>query len=113
MTETHVYKLLTDADWHVAKTHGATQTALDVDDGYVHLSTQDQVSETAQLHYKGQRDVRLLEFAIAALPEMKWEASRGGQLFPHLYAPLEIDWAARQWTLTLGEDDAPVMPEDL
>ncbi|KCZ92081.1 DUF952 domain-containing protein [Hyphomonas johnsonii] len=113
MTDTHVYKLLTVADWAAAEAAGVTATALDLADGYVHLSARDSVAETARLHYAGASGVRLLEFAIADLPPLKWEPSRGGTLFPHLYHPLAIALATRLWQLDLDSGGTPQMPEDL
>ena len=113
MNNTHVYKLLTRPDWEAAKATGATATALDRKDRYVHLSARNSVAETARLHYAGQKDVRLLEFAITDLPPLKWEPSRGGIMFPHLYGTLEIKHACRQWTLAQDSHGIPVLPEDL
>ena len=88
MTTGPVYKLLTEADWALAEASGATATALDVADGYVHLSTHAQVRETARRYFSGQVRVRLLRFDPAALGDIRWEKSRSGELFPHLYGPL-------------------------
>ena len=107
-----VYKLLTEEDWRAAEAAGHTATALDVADGYVHLSTRAQLAETARRHFSGQGRVMLLKFAPDALPPLRWEASRGGDLFPHLYAPLTIADAERRWWLEPGADEAPCLPED-
>ena len=111
-TETHVFKLLTGSDWKAATEMGVTCAGIDVQDGYVHLSTRDQVAETARLHFAGADGVRLLRFDVADLPPLKWEPSRGGQLFPHLYAPLEISLAEAVWQLLPGPDGALRFPED-
>lgn len=113
MTHGPVYKLLTEADWTAAEAAGATATALDLADGYVHLSTSAQVRETARRYYAGQPRVRLLRFDLAALSNILWEPSRGGDLFPHLYGPLEIAHADGAWWLLPGPDGAPVFPEDV
>lgn len=116
MTDTRVYKILSAPDWAVAEAEGAPRTALDVGDGYVHLSTRAQVGQTLALHYKGAADVRLLEYDTADLTqhgELKWEASRGGDLFPHLYGQLPIASAKRRWTLLTGSQGIPQLPEDL
>jgi len=107
-----VYKLLTEADWAAAEASGTTATALDIADGYVHLSTYAQVRETARRYYAGQARVRLLRFDFAALGDVRWETSRGGDLFPHLYGALEISKADGSWWLAPGLDNAPVFPED-
>lgn len=113
MDDTHVFKLLTDEQWREAEQTGATNVPLDRDDGYVHLSTAAQVAETARLYFSGQKDVRLVRFPVDRLPPLKWENSRGGQMFPHLYALLRISKADAVWRLTLAEDGAPIMPRDL
>ncbi|MCA8899954.1 MAG: DUF952 domain-containing protein [Hyphomonas sp.] len=112
MSETYVYKLLTGADWATASELGVTATEIDAADGYVHLSTRAQTAETARLHFAGKGPVRLLRFAVADLPDLTWEPSRGGQMFPHLYAPLEVSLADCVWTLQPGPDGAPLMPEE-
>ncbi len=105
-----VYKLLNEADWAEAQLTGITATKLDLDDGYVHLSTFAQVHETGARHYSGQARVRLLRFDPAKLGDIRWEKSRGGKLFPHLYGPLEITKANAAWWLLPGPDGAPVFP---
>jgi uncharacterized protein (DUF952 family) len=107
-----VYKLLTEADWVAAEASGVAATALDIADGYVHLSTNAQVRETARRYYSGQARVRLLRFDFAALGDVRWEKSRGGDLFPHLYGALEISKADGSWWLTPGPDGVPLFPED-
>lgn len=108
-----VYKLLTEADWAAAEASGATATALDLADGYVHLSTNAQVRETARRYYSGQARVHLLQFDAASLGDVRWEKSRGGDLFPHLYGTLEIAKATGSWWLAPGPDGVPVFPEDV
>lgn len=113
MDDTHVYKLLTDAQWRAAEVTGATDVPLDRDDGYVHLSMAAQVGETARLYFSGQEGVRLVRFPIDRLPPLKWEESRGGKLFPHLYARLRVSKADAVWRLVLGPDGTPVLPKEI
>lgn len=113
MTTGPVYKLLTEADWAIAERSGTTATALDGSDGYVHLSSRSQVIETARRYFGGQARVRLLRFDPGALGDVRWEESRGGDLFPHLYGALEIARATGSWLLAAGPDGAPVIPEDV
>lgn len=111
---TRVYKILSPADWAAAQQLGHTQTALDEGDGYVHLSTRDQVRETLRLHYPGQDQVRLLEYIVEEMGQpVRWEESRGGELFPHLYSTLYLRGAKRVWTLPLDEDGIPALPADI
>lgn len=116
MTDKITYKILSAEDWAIAKSEGVSRTALDEGDGYVHLSTRAQVGETLALHYKGADRVRLLEYKVAALEQMgevRWEASRGGQLFPHLYGALDIEKAENVWVLNLDSASLPKLPEEL
>lgn len=114
LQQTRVYKILSAPDWAEAETLGYTRTALDEGDGYVHLSTRAQVAETLMLHYPGQENVRLLEYVVEEMSgPVRWEESRGGQLFPHLYSTLRIDAAKRSWILSLGADDIPELPADI
>ncbi|MEM9667816.1 MAG: DUF952 domain-containing protein [Pseudomonadota bacterium] len=107
------YKILSASDWRAAEAEGVTKTDLDLADGYVHLSTRKQVGETLSLHYAGVRNTRLLEFRIDDLGDLRWETSRGGDLFPHLYEPLQIKLAVRTWQLSLNDEGIPRLPEDL
>ena len=113
MTTGPVYKLLSETDWQAAEAGGVTMTALDLADGYVHLSTGTQVKETARRYYSGAARVKLLRFDLASLGDIRWEKSRGGELFPHLYGPLEIAKAEASWWLMPGPDGAPNFPEDV
>ena len=114
LQQTRVYKILSAADWAHAEQVGHTETALDMGDGYVHLSTRAQVAETLSLHYAGQSDVRLLEYIAEQMSgPIRWEESRGGQLFPHLYASLRPSEARRTWTLSLDQDAIPELPADI
>ena len=84
------YKLVERADWEAARAFGAYPgSAVDLADGYIHMSTSAQLAETARRHYAGRADLLLLTVDCARLGEtLKREPSRGGDLFPHLYAPL-------------------------
>jgi len=91
-----VYKLVDAEDWRVATVDGAYPgSAVDLRDGYIHMSTADQLAETARRHFRGLPDllkVTIDTAAMADLPDeaLRWEPSRGGALFPHLYAPLPL-----------------------
>jgi uncharacterized protein (DUF952 family) len=86
-----VYKILKRAAWEAAKRAGRFDGAgVDLADGYIHLSTAAQAPQTARLHFAGQADLVLLRLGADRLgAALKWEPSRGGQLFPHLYGPLD------------------------
>ena len=86
-----IYKILSRTEWEAARALGRFDgSAVDRQDGYIHFSTAAQALETARRHFHGQADLVVLEVEADDLGEsLRWEPSRGGQLFPHLYAPLE------------------------
>jgi uncharacterized protein (DUF952 family) len=100
------YKIISSGEWQVAVAKGVfAGSVLDVKDGYIHLSTAEQARETARLHFAGQSDLVLVavpEQAVAAA--LKWEASRGGKLFPHVYDTLDPKLAS--WMKPLPWDGA-------
>jgi uncharacterized protein (DUF952 family) len=85
------FKIVDAVEWDEARAYGAYGgSAVDLADGYIHLSTADQLEETARRHYAGRRGLRLLEVDLAALDAVNWEPSRGGALFPHQYGALPV-----------------------
>jgi uncharacterized protein (DUF952 family) len=86
-----VFKILRREEWHKALVEGVfSGSKVDIQDGFIHLSTAVQAAETAARHFSGQTDLILAEFVADRLGEhLKWEISRDGQLFPHLYAALD------------------------
>ena len=88
-----IYKILTADQWADLQSKGVTDGApVDVADGFVHFSTAEQAAETAAKHFAGQDNLRLLAMDSDHLgSDLKWETSRGGALFPHLYGPLKLD----------------------
>jgi uncharacterized protein (DUF952 family) len=103
---TLIYKLVSRADWDAAKATGVFNGAeIDIADGFIHFSTAEQVEETASKYFAGRTDLLLVAVDAAALGEaLKWETSRGGALFPHLYAPLALESVARVDPLSIGAD---------
>ena len=87
-----IYKICPASLWQEAQTAGAFHgSAHDARDGFIHFSTAEQLNETAQKHFAGQSDLLLLTVDATTLGEaLKFEPSRGGALFPHLYAPLPL-----------------------
>lgn len=87
-----IYKILTSAQWLEAQSAGELKGApVDLADGYIHFSTAEQLRETAAKHFAGQSGLVLLVVDAGGFGgELKWETSRGGDLFPHLYAPLAM-----------------------
>ncbi|MDP5278753.1 DUF952 domain-containing protein [Sphingomonas sp. DG1-23] len=93
MPESTAYKVLTADQMSALETDGSFAGApVDLQDGYIHLSTAAQLQETLDKHFAGQDGLWLAAVDLDALAEaVKWEPSRGGQLFPHIYGPLPLD----------------------
>lgn len=110
----HIFKILPRALWAAAEKAGVFNGAgIDITDGYIHFSTANQMRETASKHFVGQADLVLVAVDENKLGSaLKYEVSRGGDLFPHLYAPLltsQVEWAK---PLPLGNDGVHIFPED-
>jgi uncharacterized protein (DUF952 family) len=108
---TKVYKILRRDEWRRAQAAGAfAGSAVDHRDGYIHMSTAAQAQETARLHFKGQGDLVVLEIEAESLGAgLRWEASRGGQLFPHLYGNLPAAHVTAVLEAPLDGDGVPVL----
>lgn len=93
MNTTPIYKILTRDEWRAFAAAGRTTGApVDLADGFIHFSTADQLAGTAAKHFADRDDLVLVAVDPAGLGDaLKWEPSRGGALFPHLYAPLTLD----------------------
>ena len=101
-----IYKIVTTHLWAEAQASGTFQGApIDLQDGFIHFSTAAQVAETAARHFAGQSDLMLFTVAEADLGDaLRWEPSRGGDLFPHLYEALPIARVAWAKPLPLRDD---------
>lgn len=110
-----IYKIVDRKTWDAACREGAfAGSADDERDGFIHLSAVHQVRATAERHFKGVEDLVLVAFDEAALGSaLKWEPSRGGDLFPHLYGPLPSGLALGVSPLPLGEGGLPQIPAEL
>ena len=109
---TTIYKICTRAEWDAAVEAGRFDGApVDLADGYIHFSTAGQVAETARRHFAGKTDLVLVAVGVDALgADLKWEPSRGGDLFPHLYCPLPVSAAQSVVALPLGDDGMHQFP---
>ncbi len=111
-TAQHIYHLAAAADWQAALATGLYRGSPDdIRDGFMHFSDGAQVAESAARHRAGRTDQILVCIASATLgQDLRWEVSRGGQLFPHLYAPLDIRKVLSTEPLPLGPDGRHVFP---
>ncbi|MCJ2129058.1 DUF952 domain-containing protein [Methylobacterium sp. E-045] len=110
-----IYKICPRALWREAEEAGRFAGApIDIADGFIHLSTADQVAETAARHFANVSDLLLIGIEAEALGEaLRYEPSRGGALFPHLYGDLPVDAVRSVVELPIGPDGRHVFPADL
>ena len=107
------YKLVDGAEWAAARAAGAYDgSAVDRADGYIHMSTAAQVAETARRHYAGQSGLMLVTVDLVPLGEgVRWEASRGGALFPHLYGSLPVSAAVAERRRSVRDDGVMIFED--
>ena len=107
-----IYHICTSHVWRASEEGGQLAAAPPPQgEGFLHFSAAAQLSESAAIHFAGREDLVLLTVDPGRLgPELKWEPSRGGALFPHLYGPLPHDAVIRVELLSLGRDGNPSIP---
>lgn len=110
-----IFKICAAADWKTALTQGFYEgSAVDRRDGFIHLSTEAQVRETARRHFAGQDGLILIAFEADELGgALAWEPSRGGELFPHIYGG-RLDASLAKWARPLPlEAEGHVFPQEM
>jgi len=108
-----IYKICSASAWREAERRGAyIGSADDLRDGFIHFSTAAQVAETARKHFFGQTGLFLIAVDAGALGEaLRWEPSRGGALFPHLYGELDLGAVTAVLDLRARSDGGHDVPE--
>ena len=109
---TTIYKICDTAQWAQAERNGEFRgSAVDFADGYIHFSTAAQVADTAAKHFAGMWNLVLVAVGAEELGgALKWETSRGGALFPHLYGPLRLTAVRWVQAVLLDDDGRHVLP---
>jgi uncharacterized protein (DUF952 family) len=104
--------VLTAEQMEVLETDGTFSGApVDLADGYIHLSTAEQLDETVARHFAGQDDLHIVAVDLPVLNDaVKWEMSRGGALFPHIYAPLPLSAVLAYGPMERGHDGRIKLP---
>ena len=110
-----VYKICSRGDWAAAEAEGRYDgSADDRRDGFIHLSARDQLEATAAKYFADADDLLLLAIDGKTLgPALRWEPSRDGALFPHLYGTFTPGAVSARWSLPLGPDGSHVFPGNL
>ena len=110
-----VYKVVRAAEWDAARKAGVfTGSPDDERDGFIHLSRGTQLKGTLEKHFTGEDGLLLLALDGEELgPALKWEASRGGESFPHLYGPLKLTSLRSVAPIRRGGDGRPILPSNV
>ncbi|MBY0495508.1 MAG: DUF952 domain-containing protein [Cyanobacteria bacterium] len=108
----NIYKIVPAPLWADATKSGSFRgSPVDVADGFIHFSTAAQIHETAARHFTGIADLLLVAFPASAFGDaLKWERSRGGALFPHLYESLPVNLAVWEKPMPLDASGKPIVP---
>ena len=106
-----IYKILSRDEWNSAQESGKfIGSSLDLRDGYIHFSAASQLRETVRLHYRGAKKMVVLGVCEESLAcHLRWEPSRGGELFPHLYCDLEVNQVLKVYDAPLIEGGFPLL----
>lgn len=112
---TKVYKIVAADTWRAAEASGVfTGAGVDIDDGFIHLSTGEQVMRTAQRFFAGCNDLLLVEVDVASLgATLRYEPSSRGELFPHIHGALPMTSVVSARPLPLADDGTHAFPDDL
>ena len=106
-----IYKILARTEWEQARAAGWFEgSGIDLQDGYIHFSTAAQAQETARRHFAGREELVVLEVEADDLGgAIRWEPSRGGDRFPHLYGVLDVAQVRRVAKAPLDADGVPIL----
>ena len=115
MNDQHIYKVVSSAQWEQAESEGAFRgSGIDHADGFIHLSSADQVIETVKKHFAGQANLVLVTVDSIALGEtLRWETSRNNALFPHVYGVIPMSAVIQVVPLPRGANGLHQFPEQL
>ena len=109
----YIFKILDKEEWTKAKNSGVySGSSKDLVDGYIHFSKKDQVSETLKRYFSKQTDLILLKVHTLHLDHLLWEQSSNGDMYPHLYSPLDIKNVEDEFELNLNENGIHQLPDN-
>ena len=109
-----IFKIINKEEWQEAKQLGKySGSEKDIADGYIHFSEEDQVKETLKKHYPKVENLVLLKVNAFNLEHLLWEQASNGDMYPHLYSPLDIKNVVDEFELTLDDSGIHILPEIL
>ena len=109
-----VYRVCSKDEWdHANLNKFYAGSEIDNEDGFIHLSTKEQLSETLEKHFRGKKNLLIISFSTKKIQDnLKWEVSRNGVLFPHYYGNLETKFAEKIYNLHLNAHGIHKFPEN-
>ena len=109
----YIYKIIDKNDWHKARISGSyLGSSKDIEDGYIHFSGEEQVLDTLKKYYQNEKNLLLLKVKTLNLVHLLWEQASDGNMFPHLYSPLNIKYIVDELEIHLDENGNHVLPEN-
>ena len=109
-----IFKIIDKEEWQKAKQAGTYNgSEKDKKDGYIHFSDQDQVPETLKKYYKNKENLVLLKVNAFKLKNLLWEQASNGDMYPHLYSPLDTKNVEDEFELALNDDGTHKLPDIL
>jgi uncharacterized protein (DUF952 family) len=108
-----IYKVCTEFEWQEAKNKGKLiGLKKDIEDGFIHFSGDDQIAGTLKKFYQNQKDLILLKVDTLKLDHLIWEQASDGNMFPHLYSPLDLSNVVEEFEIFLKDDGFHVLPDN-
>ena len=108
-----IYKICTKSELKEAKNKDQfIGSKKDLEDGYIHFSGEDQVKGTLKKFYSNQKGLILLKVDTLKLEHLLWEQASDGNMFPHLYSPLDMTNVVDEIEITLRDDDSHILPDN-
>ncbi len=112
-TSLFVYKIIDKDEWALAKDKGVyLGSKKDLEDGYIHFSEEFQITGTLEKFFKGQENLLLLKVNTDKLEHLLWEQASDGNMFPHLYSPLEINNMIEEFEIKKDDQENFILPEN-
>ena len=108
-----IYKICTKSELQEAKSKGQfVGSKKDLDDGFIHFSSEEQVKGTLKKYYSNQKELMLLKVDTLKLDHLIWEQTSDGNMFPHLYSSLDLSNVVEEFEVSLNDDGSHVLPDN-
>ena len=110
----YIFKIVDKEEWNLAKDKGFySGSTMDLKDGYIHFSNEEQVQETLKKHYSKKENLVLLKIHTLKLDHLLWEQASNGNMYPHLYSKIDIKDVKEEYELELNSDGTHKLPSVL